>query len=134
MAGVLVQGSAVISGNRFEGNGPRRGGPPNFAAWVQGGSTVSFLDNQTDRCRHALFASGAKQVHATGNTASQFLGTAIVVKDSNLPAHVFGNTALSDNADDNAVQITGPQGIVGNNSRKAAKQHPVPNANTTDTP
>lgn len=126
VAGVMVQGSASISGNRFEGNGPRKGGPPNFAVWVHGGSTVTFTDNQTDRWRHALFASGAKQVYAKGNTTSQFFGTAIVVKDSNLPAHVFGNVALSDNADDKAVQVTGPPGIVANNSREATEQHAPP--------
>ena len=122
VAGVMVQGTAVISGNRFEGNGPRQGGPPNFAAWVQSGSTVSFSDNLTDRWRHALYASGAKEVHATGNTATQFLGTAIVVRESELPAHVFGNTAVSDNGKDEVVQVTGPQGVVQENLRKAAQR------------
>ena len=126
VAGVMVQGSALISGNRFEGNGPRQGGPPNFAAWVHGGSTVSFSDNQTDRWRHALFASGAKQVHATGNTAARFLGTAIVVRESKLPAHVFGNTAVSDKRDDEAVQVTGPQGVVQENSRRAVGRKSEP--------
>lgn len=122
VAGVMVQGSAVISGNRFEGNGPRQGGPPNFAAWIHGGSTVSFSDNRTDRWRHALYASGANKVHATGNTATRFLGTAIVVRESELPAHVFGNTAVSDNGDDKAVQVTGPQGVVQENLRKAVQR------------
>ncbi|MFP6765884.1 MAG: right-handed parallel beta-helix repeat-containing protein, partial [Planctomycetaceae bacterium] len=121
VAGVMVQGTATISGNQFEGNGPRGGpGPPNFAAWVHGGSTVSFSSNRSDRWRHALFASGAKQVRATDNTASQFLGTAIVVDKSELPAHVFGNVAISDNSEDEAVKVTGAQGVVLENSRKAA--------------
>ncbi len=122
VAGVMVQGAATISGNRFEGNGPRKGGPPNFAAWVHGGSTVSFSGNRTDRWRHALFASGAKRVHATENTAIRFIGTAIVVRESELPAHVFGNVALSDNSQDEAVQVTGPQGVVQDNSRQAVER------------
>lgn len=115
VAGILVQGTAIVSGNRFDGNGPRKGGPPNFAVWVHAESTVSFSDNQTDRWRHALYASNAKLVRATGNTASQFLGTAIVVKDSILPAHLFGNRAISEHDDDKAVEVTGPQGIVQDN-------------------
>ena len=130
VAGVMIQGSADISGNRFEGNGPRRGGPPNFAAWVHGGSTVSFTNNQSLRWRHALFASGAKKVHATGNTATQFIGTAIVVRQSELPAHVFGNTAVSNNDDDEPVEITGPQGVVQENFRRPVQ--PKSESTTSD--
>ena len=102
--------------------------------WGHGGSTVSFSDNRSDRWRHALFASGAKQVRATDNTASQFLGTAIVVDKSELPAHVFGNVALSDNSKDEAVKITGSQGVVLENSRKATdRKTETSEAATTDT-
>lgn len=118
VAGVMVQGSAMISGNRFEGTGPRQGGPPNFAAWIHAGSTVSFVNNQTDRWRHALYATGAKYVLATGNTATRFLKTAIVVHNSEQPVHVTENTAVSDNAADEAVQVTGPQAVVQGNARK----------------
>ena len=111
VAGVMVQGTAAISGNEFQGNGPRAGGPPNFAAWVHAGSNVSFFNNRTDRWRHALFAGGANQIWATNNTASNFLGTAIVIDKSKLPAHVFGNIALSDSEKDKAVTIKGPQGV-----------------------
>lgn len=118
VAGVMVRGTATITGNRFVGNGPRRGpGPPNFAAWVQDGSTVSFSGNRVDGWRHALFASGAKRVRAIDNTTSRFLGTAIVVDDSVLPAHVFGNLAISENAEDQAVRVRGPQGVVADNVR-----------------
>ena len=133
MAGVMVQGSAVITGNRFEGNGPRQGGPPNFAAWIQGGSTVSFSNNRTDRWRHGLHASGAKSVHATGNTSTRFLGTAIVVRESELPAHVVGNIAVSDNGDDEAVQVTGPQGVVQENARKAVQRKSESDRSRTST-
>ncbi len=119
VAGVMVQGTAAISGNRFQGNGPRTGGPPNFAAWVHGGSSVSFCENRTDRWRHALFASGAKKVRVTDNTTSNFLGAAIVVGKSELPAHVFGNIALSDSEKDLPARVDGPQGVIGENSRRA---------------
>ena len=120
VAGVMVQGTATISGNQFQGNGPRGGpGPPNFAAWVHSNSSVWFSENRIDRWRHALFASGAKQVRVTGNIASRFLGTAIVVDKSAAPAHVFGNIAISDNTDDESIKLGGPQGVVAENSRKA---------------
>ena len=111
----MVQGTAVISNNRFEGNGPRAGGPPNFAAWIQGGSNVSFSNNQTSRWRHALFASGANQVSATDNTIREFVRTGIVVSKSNSPAHVFGNVALSNKEGDQAAAVDGPQGVVSDN-------------------
>ena len=119
VAGVMVQGTAAISGNQFQGNGPRAGGPPNFAAWVQAGSDVSFFNNRIDRWRHALFAAGAHQVWATDNATSNFLGTAIVVDKSELPAHVFGNIALSNGEKDKAATVKGPQGVVGDNVQKA---------------
>ena len=118
VAGVMVQGNAQISGNQFKGNGPRAGGPPNFAVWVQSGSNVSFSSNQTDRWRHALAASGANRVLATDNTISNFIGTGIVVNKSLLPSHIFGNIALSNSEKDKAASINGPQGIVGENTLK----------------
>ena len=79
---------------------------------------MSFSGNHADRWRHALFASGAKQVHATDNTVSRFLGNAIVVDKSELPAHVYGNVAISDNSEDEAVKVGGPQGVVRENLRR----------------
>ncbi len=119
VAGVMVQGTAAITGNQFRGNGPRAGGPPNFAAWVLGGSNVSFFNNRTDRWRHALFARDANQIWATNNTTSNFLGTAILVDRSKLPAHVFGNIALSNSENDKPATVKGPQGVVGDNVQKA---------------
>ena len=82
---------------------------------------MTFSGNRTDRWRHALYASGAKNVQVIGNTASKFLGTAIVVSKSKEPAHVFGNIALSSNPKDKAVSISGPQGVVAANERKSPK-------------
>jgi hypothetical protein len=121
VAGVLVRGTATMTGNQFNGNGPRTGGPPNFAAWVHPGSTVTFTDNRVDRWRHALSASDAESVRAIGNTTSRFLDTSIVVSNSKLPAHVSDNVAVSENETDEAVRVTGAQGAVDGNVRQATE-------------
>ena len=118
VAGVMVQGTADISGNTFQGNGPRRGGPPNFAVWVHKDAQVSVSQNNFSQWRHAIFASAAKRVSATNNTVRKFLGTAIVVKNSTLPTHVTGTIAHSKNPTDKPVEVTGPQGVVTNNTLK----------------
>ncbi len=124
VAGVMVQGSAVIRDNRFEGNGPRRGpGPPNFAVWAHGGSEVTFTGNEVDRWRHALHASGAKNMTANNNRISRFLGTAIVIQKTAAPANAFGNVAFSGNAKDRAVSVSGPQGVVNANVSKPVKKN-----------
>ena len=119
VAGVLVQGSAHISKNRFEGNGPHRGGPPNFAVWAHAGSEVEFHQNEINRWRHALFTSGAKSVAAHHNRISQFLGTAILIQNAATPAHATHNTALTTNVQDESVTLTGPRGVVEENVCKA---------------
>lgn len=119
VAGVLVRGTATITGNQFNGNGPRKGGPPNFAAWAHPGSTLTFMDNDVDRWRHALSATDAESVRAIGNRTSQFLDTSIVVNNSKLPAHVSGNVAVSENESDEPVRVSGAQGMVDGNVRQA---------------
>ena len=112
VAGVLVQGTATILDNHFKGNGPRGGpGPPNYGAWIQDGSTVTFCGNRTERWRHALFASGAKRVYAIGNTTARFLGKAIVVEDSELPAYVSGNVAIPAGEKESAARVDGPPDV-----------------------
>ncbi|MDP7017716.1 MAG: right-handed parallel beta-helix repeat-containing protein [Pirellulaceae bacterium] len=129
VAGVMVQGTARVSGNQFDGNGPRGGpGPPNFAVWVHGGSTVSVFDNRIDNWRHALFAVGARSVRAINNTTDNFLGAAIVVDKTQSPAHVFGNVALSSKENDKAAQVGGPRGVVAENERKSRPPKKEPEA------
>lgn len=124
VAGILVQGTATISGNQFVGNGPRKGpGPPNFAVWVHEGSTVEFTDNQIEGWRHALFASKAEQVRAIHNTTRRFIATAIVINDSVQPAYATDNIAISDDGKDESVRITGRQAVVTNNIRRP-ENHP----------
>lgn len=115
VAGVLLQGKATISSNDFKGNGPRRGGPPNFAVWVREGSTVEFRDNTVTRWRHALHSADAHTVKAHDNRISQFFGSGMVIKNSKTPAEVTGNTAFSTEPKAQAVTITGAQGKVSGN-------------------
>jgi parallel beta-helix repeat protein len=125
VAGVLLEGTATISGNQFDGNGPRKGGPPNFAIWVQEGSSLICNDNRSDRWRHAVFATGAKSVRVNDTRVSQFLGTAIVVRDCEQAAEVVGTVAFSDNPQDQAVEVVGPQAVVDNNTRVAQVTAPA---------
>jgi len=122
VAGVLLQGTATISGNQFHGNGPRRGGPPNFAVWVRAGSTVDFENNTVNRWRHAVHASEAQSVKANANQISQFLGTGIVIQNTKTPAEVTGNTAWSVDPKAQAVTITGALGKVTDNQVKPMKK------------
>ena len=121
VAGVLLQGTASISGNQFHGNGPRRGGPPNFAVWVRAGSTVDFENNTVDRWRHAVHAIEAQSVKANANQISQFIDTGIVIQNTKKPAEVTGNTAWSADPKAQAVTITGALGKVTDNQVKPMK-------------
>jgi hypothetical protein len=108
VAGVLLQGNAEVRNNRFNGNGPRKGGPPNFAIWVREGSEITFAGNRVEGWRHALFALKAKQVTANDNQVHAFLGTALVIRDSELPSTATGNRAFSDDTKAQAIEISGP--------------------------
>jgi parallel beta-helix repeat protein len=115
VAGILLSGTANINDNEFLGNGPRRGGPPNFAVWVRNGSEIQFNNNKVDRWRHALFASGAIAVRANDNRIKNFIGTAIVVKDAATRVEVSGNKAHSSDTKARTVDFTGPSGKIRNN-------------------
>ena len=122
VAGVLLQGTASISGNQFHGNGPRRGGPPNFAVWVRAGSTVDFENNTVNRWRHAVHAIEAQSVKANANQISQFIDTGIVIQNTKNPAEVTGNTAWAADPKAQAVKITGALGKVTDNQVKPMKK------------
>jgi parallel beta-helix repeat protein len=124
VAGVLVKGTAEIHDNRFLGNGPRGGGPPNFAVWAQPGSRVIFTGNRVESWRHALSASGAEKIVAKDNEVSSFIGSAIVVKSSKAPAEVNGNVAISNDPRAKAVEVTGNAGDVSRNNLKREPTRP----------
>ncbi len=118
VAGVLVEGRALLTGNRFRGN-PNQG----TAVWVWGGSQALIQGNVFDGYRQAVNASGAK-VSISENEVRGFKSIAINVKQSTHPAHVFGNTAVSDHPDDKPVMVDGPTGIVADNVRVASDSEP----------
>ena len=114
VAGIRVAGTLKASGNRFEGTSLRKGGPPNFAIWALEGSQVTMSNNHVSTWRHALHATAATIV-ADNNTVNNFFRTAFVVNKPPKPAHVFGNTAVSDNPQDKVVSIDGDAGVVTDN-------------------
>ena len=100
--GVLVQGTAQLSGNRFFGAGGKQGS----AIWVWDKSTVLASGNQFTGYRNALNASGS-DVTATDNAISKFNGPAIIVRKPSAPPCVHGNTAFSPNQQDSAAKVEG---------------------------
>lgn len=113
VAAVLVQGKAMVSGNTFARIGARQGN----AVWVWEKSTATISDNLFDGYRTAVNATKATVV-VTGNSIKQFQGTAIVVKDSPKPAHVYGNTASAADPTAKVVDVQGPSGVVEENLLK----------------
>lgn len=110
VAAVLVQGNATVSYNKFTGAGPGQGN----AVWVWEGSIVSVSDNSFDGYRAAVNATKSTLV-VTGNSIKQFQGTAIIVKDSQKPAKIYGNRATSADPQAKVVDVQGPSGIVEEN-------------------
>ncbi len=113
VAAVLVQGKATVSGNTFTGVGPKQGN----AVWVWENSTATVSDNSFDGYRAAVNSSKATVV-VTGNSIKHFQGTAIVVKDSQKPSHVYGNTATSTDPKAKVVDVQRPSGVVEENVLK----------------
>ena len=110
VAAVLVQGKAAISGNTFTAIGEKQG----RAVWVWENSTATISDNTFDGYRAGVNASKATVV-VSGNVIKNFQGTAIIVKDSQNPTHVYGNTGSSIDAKAKVVDVQGPSGIVEDN-------------------
>lgn len=116
VAAVLVQGRAAIFDNHFQSANEKQG----KAVWVWQGSDAAINGNSFHGYRSAVNASKA-MVSITNNKVEKFGATAIVVRDSASPAHITGNTAWSNDPDAQAVQITGPAGVVESNVLKAVK-------------
>jgi hypothetical protein len=114
VAGIRVAGKVRVIGNKFAGTSLRKAGPPNFAIWALPGSEVTLTANKIHGWRHGLYANEAS-VSAIRNTVSNFHGTAFVIKKSNSPADVYGNTASSKNPKDKVVSLSGQKGVVSNN-------------------
>ncbi len=113
VAAVLVQGKATLSGNTFRGIGAKQGN----AIWSWENSTVTICDNSFVGYRAAVNATKSTML-ISGNSIQQFQGTAIIVKDSIKPAHIYGNSATSADPKANVVEVQGPKGIVEENTLK----------------
>ncbi len=121
VAAILIQGRATISDNRFIGMGAKQGN----AVWIREDSTAMISGNFFDGYRTAVNATKAT-VTIIGNTVNQFQGTAFVVKDSQQPAHVYGNAAISSDLKANVVDVQGASGIVEQNVLKKEQRRAVP--------
>jgi hypothetical protein len=120
VAGVLVSGTALISGNRFEGRGPDKQGS---AIWIPFGgsfdfnSTVVASQNTCSGYRNLINANKAN-VTATDNITRAFSGPSLIVKNPSAPARVYGNTAISDNPKDTVVDVDGAENTAASNILK----------------
>ncbi len=121
VAAVLVQGTATVSGNSFTGIGPQQGN----AVWVWENSTATISDNSFIAYRAAVNSSKATVI-VTGNSIKQFQGTAIIVRDSQQAAHIYGNTATSTDPKAKVADVQGPAGIVQENVLKEAMANSSP--------
>ncbi len=124
VAGILVQGTAHILGNRFEGRGPEKQGS---AIWVPFGgafkfkSTIVVATNECVGYRNLLNAANCDAT-VVGNKVRNFRGAAIIVRKTTAPARVLGNRAFSDQEKDAVVSLEGGKNLSHENKLEAAKK------------
>jgi hypothetical protein len=132
VAGILVQGTANISGNQFEGRGPDKQGS---AIWVPFGgafnikSTVVASRNHCTGYRNLINASQSG-ITAIDNTINNFSSPAIIVKQPTAPARVFGNVGFSDQEKDVVASVEESK----DNKDKGADNKRLPAAQVKDLP
>ena len=124
VAGVLVSGTALISGNQFEGRGPEKQGS---AIWVPFGGSFDFNSTvvaSQNRCSgyRNLINANKSNVTATDNITREFSGPSLIVKRPSAPARVYGNTAISDNPKDTAVDVEGTKDAAASNALKKTSE------------
>ena len=110
VAAVLVQGRATLSKNKFFGKGDKQGN----AVWIWEGSSATIADNSFAGFRTAVTATKANVV-ISGNKISRFQGTAIVVKESKQPAHIYQNTGISTDPNAKVIDVSGATGLIESN-------------------
>lgn len=102
VAGILVDGTARIRGNRFEGAGKN-----GSAVWGWGKADLTIIGNQVDGYRNLVNSSDNK-ITVVDNIVRNFQGTAISIKNPVGAAVAAGNVAISKNPKDKALVIDGP--------------------------
>ncbi len=110
VAAVLVQGRATLSKNKFFGKGDKQGN----AVWIWEGSSATIADNSFTGFRTAVTATKSNVV-ISGNKVSRFRGTAIIVKESSQPAHIYQNIGISISPDAKVIDVSGATGLVESN-------------------
>lgn len=105
VAGILVDGTARIRGNRFEGTGKN-----GSAVWGWGKADLAVIGNHVDGYRNLLNSTGNK-LTVVDNLIRNFQGVAITVKNPIGNAVIAGNVAVSKNPKDKAVVFDAPQGL-----------------------
>lgn len=113
VAAILVQGQVTIRENTFTGIGDKQ----RQAIWVWEKSTDTISDNSIDNYLVAINANKAA-VTITRNKISGFQGSAILVKDSPEPIHVYGNTGSSTDPQAKIVDLPGSSGTIESNVLK----------------
>lgn len=124
VAGLLVEGSAVLRNNVIENTTARPERARQAAVWVRPGSTIEFIGNQVLNWPRGLVADRAESLVLRKNQISGFRGVALVVKDSAQPVHIEGNLAISVHETDQVLEITGSQGKISSNRLQAPKLRP----------
>ena len=112
VAGVLLQGTAHISGNQFEGRGPDKQGS---AIWVPFGGSFKFksevvASNNTCTGNRDLINAANCKASVFDNRISDFRRVAINVAKPTAPPRVFGNVAIPGQPGDKTATV--PQGLV----------------------
>jgi parallel beta-helix repeat protein len=110
VAAILVQGQAVIESNHLRATEASQ----RQAIWIREAAVASIVDNFFEGYSVAVNATNANVV-VSGNTIKDFLETAIVVKNSRSPTHIYGNRAISASDQAKVVDISGAVGIVQDN-------------------
>jgi parallel beta-helix repeat protein len=104
VAGIIVDGTARIRGNRFEGTGNN-----GSAVWGWDKADVTIIGNQVDGYRNLINSTGNK-VTIVDNVVRNFQGAAITVKNPLGTPTIGGNVAISKNPKDKVVVFDGPTG------------------------
>ncbi len=104
VAGILVDGTAHLRGNRMQGNPGKSGA----AVWALAKSSITIIGNNVDGYRNLINNTGCK-ITVGDNLVRNFQGTAITIKNPLEPALVFGNVGISKNPKDKVLTVDGPR-------------------------
>jgi hypothetical protein len=114
VAGVLLQGTALLVGNRFTVGG-------GSGVWLWEGSKAAIVQNTFQGYRTGVNSSGST-VQVVGNHISGFQGTAIQINKSKSPPVIVGNRAVLTKGTDKAVKTSDEKAVNVDNVLVPAKQ------------